>query len=149
MSEGRRTNWLLWLGLAGAAGAAFFLSKKAQAAQGLDPNTPPPSSDPNRTRLQLLDAWKTWIPAYLGTYGWQLLPSYNGTTFQIADATTGDFSKLVQRNQAVTDNHLGFWWKVSEVNADPNKINDDAFWATLQQSYAKLVQDLTPAFLSK
>jgi hypothetical protein len=144
------TNWWLWGGL--AAAAAFFLTRKASAAAaaaGQDPNSPPPAADPTRSRLDLMEAWAAWIPKYLAQYGYVLLPSYNNTTNQIADAVTGDYMALVRKNQAVTDNHLGFWWKYTEIKTGAADINNDATWGAIQGAYSKLVQDLTPQFLAK
>lgn len=144
-----KNKFLLYGGLAAAAAGLFFLTRKASAAAGNDPNSPPPVSDPSKTRGQLLTAWQTWIPTYLQQYGYALAPSYNGTTFQIADAATGDFSRLVQRNQAATDNNLGFWWKVKEIQDGKSSLDNDATWLALQDSYAKWLQLVTPEFLAK
>lgn len=148
MSE-KSSKWLWW-GVAGLGLGAFLLSKRAKAAAGLDPLAPPPVSDPNKTRGQLLEAWATWIPAVLAHYGYVLQPSYGGTTYQIADKDTGDYMKLVQRNQGVTDAHLGFWWKFNEaVNTKTADLNNDATWSAIQADYQKLVNGFTPAFFAK
>lgn len=138
-----------FLGVTAAAVALFFLSKKASAAAGLDPNAPPPVADPNKTRADLLNAWVTWIPTYLDKYGYVLQPSYGGTTQQIADKATGDFMRLVQKNQAATDNNLGFWWQVTALRDGTASLDDDTTWTNIQQAYAKWLQLVTPEFLAR
>lgn len=151
MSEESRGSKLgLWLGLGALAAGVFFLAKKAKANTGQDPLSPPPVSDPKRTRAELVQAWATWIPAVLAHYGYVLQPSYNNTTYQIADKDTGDIMRLVNRNQGVTDSHLGFWWKFGEIfNAKTADLNSDATWNAISADYQKLVAGFTPQFFAK
>lgn len=150
MSESKGKSMWLWLGLGAAAVGVFFLSKKSQAAAGLDPLSPPPTSDPKQTREQLALAWSKWIAAVAAHYGYVLQPSYNGTTYQLVDKDTGDGGRLINRNQAITDAHLQFWWLFNDVfNTHTQDLNADTTWTRFQSLYDQLKAGFTPAFFAK
>jgi hypothetical protein len=175
-SEKRETGKTLLV--AGAVGLGLYFLAEGSNQAGNNVSTPPvttltpPPSPATQTQGQI-----AWIYNQLAQFGFTSSPlwySASSVPTELPTDTTTQGRNLVNVDQTVTDNYQQYFWSVNQFfgwNYPPDSGNAGSFdpsanfagltgaptldpttdatqWAAMQQQYALLTQQLTPAFLS-